>query len=196
MQGNLRITRRRPARWHLRASMLSVTAVALLCAACAAKPAKQAPVETRLPQPATQPAPDDVALVTPETPVQRVSSSQEELDALAELQRQGMVIHFDYDSAQIRAADLPLVAAHARFSTRFSQIPVRLEGHADERGSREYNVGLGERRAQAVRRALELQGVAVSRISTVSYGEERPVASGSGEASWAQNRRVEIRYLP
>ncbi len=71
---------------------------------------------------------------------------------------------------------------------------VRLEGHTDERGSREYNIGLGERRAQAVRRALLLQGVAEAQITTVSYGEERPAAEGNDEAAYAQNRRVELVY--
>ena len=72
---------------------------------------------------------------------------------------------------------------------------VRLEGHADERGSREYNIGLGERRGQAVRRALALQGVAETQLSTVSYGEERPAAAGSDEQAYGLNRRVEIVYL-
>jgi len=71
---------------------------------------------------------------------------------------------------------------------------VRLEGHTDERGSREYNIGLGERRAQAVRRALMLAGAQAGQITTVSYGEERPAASGSDEESWRLNRRVEIVY--
>ena len=71
---------------------------------------------------------------------------------------------------------------------------VRLEGHTDERGTREYNIGLGERRAQAVRRALMLQGVGEAQISTVSFGEERPAVAGDDEAAWAQNRRVEILY--
>jgi peptidoglycan-associated lipoprotein len=74
------------------------------------------------------------------------------------------------------------------------RVNVRLEGHADERGSREYNIGLGERRAQAVRRLLLLQGVSAGQISTVSFGEERPRATGSTESAWAQNRRVEITY--
>ena len=72
---------------------------------------------------------------------------------------------------------------------------VRLEGHTDERGSREYNIGLGERRAQTVRRALLLQGVKESQVTTVSYGEERPVAEGSNEAAYSQNRRVELVKL-
>jgi len=71
---------------------------------------------------------------------------------------------------------------------------VRLEGHTDERGSREYNIGLGERRAQTVRRALLVQGVAEAQITTVSYGEERPAVEGSDEAAYAQNRRVELVY--
>ncbi len=71
---------------------------------------------------------------------------------------------------------------------------VRLEGHADERGSREYNIGLGERRAQAVRQTLMIQGVSASQISTVSFGEERPVEFGSSEDDYSQNRRVEFKY--
>ena len=70
-----------------------------------------------------------------------------------------------------------------------------MEGHADERGSREYNIGLGERRAQAVRRMLMVQGVAADQISTVSFGEERPVAFGSSESDYAQNRRVKFTYV-
>ena len=73
-------------------------------------------------------------------------------------------------------------------------LSVRLEGHADERGSREYNIGLGERRSQTVRRMLLIQGASASQISTVSFGEERPVAMGSDEASYSQNRRVEFKY--
>jgi peptidoglycan-associated lipoprotein len=87
------------------------------------------------------------------------------------------------------------VAAHAKYLAKMGGMKVRLEGHTDERGSREYNIGLGERRAQAVRRALLLQGAAEGQISTVSYGEERPAAAGSDEGAWAKNRRVEIVYL-
>ena len=74
------------------------------------------------------------------------------------------------------------------------QLSVRLEGHADERGSREYNIGLGERRSQTVRRMLLIQGASASQISTVSFGEERPVAFGSTEEAYSQNRRVEFKY--
>jgi peptidoglycan-associated lipoprotein len=105
------------------------------------------------------------------------------------------VIYFDFDSAEIKGEGTDIVAAHARYLAANSGTRVRLEGHTDERGSREYNIGLGERRAQAVRRALLLQGAADAQISTVSYGEERPAVSGHDEAAWAKNRRVEIVYL-
>ena len=104
------------------------------------------------------------------------------------------VVFFDFDSYELRpdAADVA-----ARHGIQLADNPgwnVRLEGHADERGSREYNIGLGERRAQAVRRVLLLQGAQPSQISTVSFGEERPVALGSDEDAWSQNRRVEFKY--
>lgn len=106
----------------------------------------------------------------------------------------GMVIYFDFDSSEVRAQDQELVARHAMDLVSNAGAQVRLEGHADERGSREYNIGLGERRAQAVRRLLMIQGVSASQISTVSFGEERPEAMGSSESDYAQNRRVRFKY--
>ncbi len=105
------------------------------------------------------------------------------------------LVYFDFDSAEIKGAGTDVVAAHAKYLASHPAIRVRLEGHTDERGSREYNIGLGERRAQSVRRALLLQGATDAQISTVSYGEERPVALGHDETAWAKNRRVEIVYL-
>ncbi len=105
------------------------------------------------------------------------------------------VIYFDFDSSELRSEDTDLVARHAMQLAQNGGMRVRLEGHADERGSREYNIGLGERRSQTVRRMLLIQGATASQISTVSFGEERPVATGSDEASWSQNRRVEIKYI-
>ena len=104
------------------------------------------------------------------------------------------VIFFDYDSSEVRSDFNDVLAAHASYLAANPNVSVRLEGHADERGSREYNIGLGERRAQAVRQMLMIQGVSASQLSTVSFGEERPVAFGSTEADWAQNRRVEFKY--
>src|SRR3954470_8145301 len=105
------------------------------------------------------------------------------------------VVYFDFDKSDIRADSQTVVAALAAYLAKNPAQKVRLEGHADERGSREYNIGLGERRAQAVRRALLLQGVAEVQLSTVSYGEERPAVAGSDEQAYAANRRVEIVYL-
>jgi peptidoglycan-associated lipoprotein len=105
------------------------------------------------------------------------------------------IIYFDFDSSEIKGEGPGVVAAHARYLAANPTVRVRLEGHTDERGSREYNIGLGERRAQAVRRALLLQGATETQLSTVSYGAERPAAAGSNETAWAQNRRVEIVYL-
>jgi peptidoglycan-associated lipoprotein len=105
------------------------------------------------------------------------------------------IVYFDLDRADIRADSQSVVAAHAAYLAKNPSQKVRLEGHADERGSREYNIGLGERRAQSVRRALLLSGVAEVQLATVSYGEERPAAAGSDEQAYAANRRVEIVYL-
>jgi peptidoglycan-associated lipoprotein len=104
------------------------------------------------------------------------------------------IIYFDFDSSEVRADFTDVVARHALILANDSTVRVRLEGHADERGSREYNIGLGERRAQSVRRMLMIQGASAAQIATVSFGEERPVALGSDEDSWAENRRVEIKY--
>lgn len=105
-----------------------------------------------------------------------------------------MIIYFEFDSSEIRPQDQDLVARHAMELAGNSRASVRLEGHADERGSREYNIGLGERRSQAVRQMLMIQGVSAAQISTVSFGEERPASFGSSESDYAQNRRVEIKY--
>ena len=105
-----------------------------------------------------------------------------------------LVIYFDYDQADIRPEFNELLAAHGRQLVANPSMNLRLEGHTDERGSREYNIGLGERRAQAVRRVLTLQGAAASQLTTVSYGEERPSQTGSDEESWRLNRRVELVY--
>ena len=105
-------------------------------------------------------------------------------------------IYFDFDSSEIRAEFAGTVAAHGRKLARDKGLHVRLEGNTDERGSAEYNVGLGERRAQAVKRALLLQGALESQLTTVSYGRERPAIEGHDEAAWARNRRVEIVTEP
>lgn len=103
-------------------------------------------------------------------------------------------VHFAFDSSAIDDENRAIVEAHAKYLAANKNVKVVLEGHADERGTREYNLALGERRAQAVERMIKLLGVSADRIKVVSYGEEKPIASGHDEASWAQNRRVEILY--
>ena len=104
------------------------------------------------------------------------------------------VLYFDFDQAIIKREGHRELNTHAQALAENSSFRVRLEGHADERGTREYNMALGERRANAVRSYLMSQGVSSGQVEVVSYGEERPAAAGSNEQSWAMNRRVEIVY--
>ncbi|MGH8476311.1 MAG: peptidoglycan-associated lipoprotein Pal [Methylococcales bacterium] len=104
------------------------------------------------------------------------------------------VIYFVYDSAEIRPEYIPIVEKHARYVVSHPEIQVTLEGHADERGSREYNIALGEQRANSVFRKMGVQGVGSSQVSLVSFGEEKPASFGHDESAWQLNRRVEIRY--
>lgn len=103
-------------------------------------------------------------------------------------------IYFAFDKSTVPSAAFGALRAHAQHLKQNSDAKVRLGGHTDERGTREYNVALGERRAQAVEKFLRLQGVSSGQIETVSYGEEKPAESGSNEMAWAKNRRVEIEY--
>lgn len=115
-------------------------------------------------------------------------------DLLAEDTADALIIYFDYDQSEVRPEYTDMLATHARRLANDGSLKLRLEGHGDERGSREYNIGLGERRAQAVRRLLLIQGASSAQISTVSYGEERPAAYGSTESDYQKNRRVELSY--
>jgi len=104
-------------------------------------------------------------------------------------------IYFDFDSAVITGDGTDIVAAHAKYLSDHTDARVRLEGNTDERGSPEYNIGLGMRRAQAVRQALLLQGASAAQITVVSYGAEHPVDPAHNEDAWRKNRRVDIVYL-
>jgi peptidoglycan-associated lipoprotein len=104
------------------------------------------------------------------------------------------VFYFDFNSSELSAEDRQALAYHARFMNQFPAVAVVLEGHADERGSREYNLALGERRAKAIERILSLAGVAPEQIQVISFGEERPVALGHDNEAWHLNRRVELLY--
>jgi peptidoglycan-associated lipoprotein len=104
------------------------------------------------------------------------------------------VIYFAYDSSTIRDEDRELIEHHSRYLADHPETTVILEGHTDERGSREYNIALGERRAASVQKIMQLLGVIESQMQTISFGEERPVAPGHDEDAWQLNRRVEILY--
>jgi peptidoglycan-associated lipoprotein len=171
---------------------LLVVAIAAFGLAACQKPAQTKPEESVAAPTETAPATtsgigtEGTAAATPLTPQQQ---------ALAAL-KQKSIVYFDFDSSEIRDEYLAVVASHASYLVKYPSARVRLEGHTDERGSREYNIGLGERRAQTVRRALLAQGVADAQVTTVSYGEERPAVEGSDEAALAQNRRVELVHAP
>lgn len=105
------------------------------------------------------------------------------------------VIYFELNSNVVRAEDEATLDAHAAYLATHPNVTIRLEGHTDERGSREYNLALGERRAQAVRQILMVQGAAMGQFQATSFGEERPALEGASESAWQQNRRVEIFYV-
>ena len=104
------------------------------------------------------------------------------------------VLYFNLDSHQIKDEDREIISVHAEFLAAHPEVTVVLEGHADERGSREYNVALGEKRAKSVKQLMTLQGVTDAQIQVISFGEERPVALGHDSSAWNLNRRVEILY--
>ncbi|WP_370584023.1 peptidoglycan-associated lipoprotein Pal [Motiliproteus sp. SC1-56] len=104
------------------------------------------------------------------------------------------VFYFDFDRAVVKSEAFEALTAHAQYLLDNPSAKAVLEGHADERGTREYNMALGERRAKAVSRYLTVQGVPGQQIETVSYGEERPAVVGHSEAAWSENRRVELKY--
>ena len=104
------------------------------------------------------------------------------------------VIYFDFDQSMIRPEYMELIHAHSRYLSLYPDVKVRLEGHTDERGTREYNVALGEARAKAVERLMQLNGVSTDQLEAISYGEEVPAVQGHNEDAWGKNRRVELIY--
>ncbi|MDI1245254.1 MAG: peptidoglycan-associated lipoprotein Pal [Rhodoferax sp.] len=104
------------------------------------------------------------------------------------------LVYFDYDSFVIKPEYQAVIAAHARFLRAQPSRKVAIEGHTDERGGREYNLALGQKRAEAVRDALSILGVPAGQMEAVSFGKEKPVVAGNDEAAFTKNRRAEIRY--
>ncbi|UTW01806.1 peptidoglycan-associated lipoprotein Pal [Amphritea atlantica] len=130
----------------------------------------------------------------PATTTQAVSDSSMSGTSMADVKNLATIFYFDFDKSQVMPEAVTALRGHAKYLVANPSASVVLEGHADERGTREYNMALGERRAQAVARVLTVNGVSSSQIELVSFGEEKPVVMGHNESSWAQNRRVELKY--
>ena len=163
---------------------LLVTILASVLSACGANPTRDASSELDVTNPTITPVTidgvDDGSEIDPKS-----------VSGRAPIER---VILFDYDTAQLRSEYLDVVTQHGRFLAQNPDGRVRLEGHTDERGTREYNIGLGESRAKTIARMLQLQGVSSAQVRTISYGEEIPVDEGHNNGAWAKNRRVNIIY--
>ena len=162
-----------------RVLLVSLLSVAVL-AGCSKKVKEEPAAATPAPAPAPAPAPVATGF------------GPDDLDTDACLRQR--VVYFDLDQDSLKPEFQAIMACHAKYLRDRPSSRITLQGHADERGSRAYNQGLGERRGNAVNSALQANGGSASQLTVVSYGEERPVCTDSGESCWAQNRRVEITY--
>lgn len=177
---------------------LTVVLSMLLIAACASDPAKEQPgaaVEDR-----TKGTPPEVVKRDPVKPAEPVTKGLQSdpfsgtalRDPKSILSKRS--VFFDYDSNIVKDEYKPLVTAHAQFLQKNPKYKARIEGNADDRGSREYNIALGQRRADAVKNMMTLLGARSEQIETVSFGEEKPRCSEAAESCWSQNRRGDIAY--
>lgn len=164
----------------MRVKLLGMFAALTLVAACESAPEGGAAGAGA----GTSAAPAAAAPSASTAPAARRPGSRE--DFLASVKDR---VFFDYDKSDIRRDQAGSLDAQAEWLKRYPNVTITVEGHCDERGTREYNLALGERRAAAVKRYLQSKGIAANRIATISYGKERPVAVGSNEAAWSQNRR-------
>ena len=144
------------------------------------KPVPTAPVNPAGTSPTATPTTQPVITANPLTDPQNILSKRS--------------VYFDFDSNAVKDEYRGVITAHAKYMTDKRDTKIRIEGNCDERGSREYNLALGQRRAEAMKKVMTVLGVQESRIETVSFGEEKPAATGHDEASWAKNRRGDIRY--
>lgn len=161
----------------------------LVLAACTSTPIAEAPVAN----PGAAAAPGSSATPPAQSAVSSVRAATAAPDASGPAAA-AKVLYFDYDSAAIRPEFQPLIDAHARWLATRQERKMTIAGHTDERGGREYNLSLGQQRAESVRRALQLLGVRGTQIETISYGEEKPATAGQEESAWARNRRAELSY--
>lgn len=172
-------------------ALASLLSLSVLMTACTSTP-----VATEEPAPAA--AATTVAPVSTE-PTAKAAPAVEALPAHLDPNSpiyQKRSVYFDFDVFTIKPQYNDLLQQHAAYLKAHPELQVRLEGNADERGGREYNLSLGQKRSEAVKRALTTMGAAASQQEAVSFGEEKPKATGHDEASWAENRRVDIVYAP
>ena len=144
----------------------------------------------------------DEAAASTESTAPAAQSAAAPSDGLTDAQRRERdaalatrIFYFEFDKSDLSAEARAALVHHANQLKANPSTRYRLEGHADERGTREYNLALGERRAQAIERYLQVQGVSATQLETISYGEERPAETGTTEASYSKNRRVEVKSL-
>src|SRR5690348_10770391 len=166
----------------IRLALIALTAASL--AACASKPKPAFPVQAPPPPPAAAPAP---SAQPPVAPVSQAPLPGSEQDFVVNV---GDRVYFDFDKYNIRSDAQPILDAQSAWLKRYPAVQVRIEGNCDERGTREYNLALGARRANAVREFLVSHGVEAGRISTVSYGKEKPIDLGSGDEADQHNRNA------
>ncbi len=176
-------------------STLLVAALVVLLGACSSTPVNQPPVTTApAPTPATTPAPPTAATPQSAPPAAVAATTLPPyLDPKNPLSTERSV-YFDFDDARIKKEYVPLLERHAKFLSANPKVSIRVEGNTDERGSEEYNLALGQRRADAVVNALSTLGVPKGQMEAISWGETKPKAMGHDEAAWAQNRRVDLVY--
>jgi len=178
----------------MKKALLSMLLVSLL-SACASKDVKEGPkaaVEERTVTQATQPSAPS-APAAEATPAPRATIAANPLTDPSNILSKRSV-YFDFDKFDVKPEYTALVDAHAKYLEQHGDAKVTLQGNTDERGSREYNLALGQRRAESVKKAMHVLGVPDKQMETVSLGEEKPKAEGHDEAAWAQNRRTDIIY--
>lgn len=177
-------------------SFLSTVLVAGALAACSSTPVGTDGSSTRpaAPQAGTQ-APAGPAASSAAAPAAGVTTAAlpAHKDPKSAISRERS-IYFDYDDFSIKGEYQGVIVNHGKYLQANPGLAVRIEGHADERGSAEYNLALGQKRAEAIMRALKLYGVKDSQMEAVSFGEERPQATGGDEAAWSRNRRGDVTY--
>jgi peptidoglycan-associated lipoprotein len=174
-------------------TLVTLLPIALL-AGCATNGQKAAKLDTA---PAAAEAEKPAKAQAEETPITPAQVQQMETDPVRKSTgpQAERVIYFNFDQSSINNEYVHIIKAHAAYLANHPHVHVRLEGYADERGTREYNMALGERRDDSVLKLLTLQGVSKEQIQTVSYGEDDPAAPGHDESAWRLNRRVKIVYL-